>query len=111
MASHDPEIEELWKNIGLEELRSALGRVDVSFRRFEKALAALPACNECAKTALLSEIETSGTELGGEVVGLLSLAGTLKAAVAAVEKTHAEFLQNCPEPCRCSGPTCTCHTP
>ena len=101
--------EDLWRRVGLDELRQALGRVHGLTERFEQALHTLPPCNACARVNLLEQIHTAGRHLSGEVTSLAVLATTLKQAVAAAEQTQAELAANAPDPCRCSFGQCTCH--
>lgn len=101
--------EDLWRRVGLDELRQALVRAQGLMERFEQALRMLPPCNTCARVNLLEQIHTTGRHLSGEVTTLSILAGTLKQAVAAAEQTQAELVADAPEPCHCSSGQCTCH--
>ncbi|MBI3996446.1 MAG: hypothetical protein HY352_02180 [Candidatus Omnitrophica bacterium] len=101
--------EDLWRRVGLDELRQALVRTRGLMEQFEQALRMLPPCNACARVALLERIDAAGQGLSGEIIGLSVLASTLKQAVAAAEHTQAELGANTPEPCRCSSGQCTCH--
>lgn len=46
--------EELWRRVGLVELRQALGRAQTLIQRFEETLKKLPSCDECAHENLKS---------------------------------------------------------
>gem|GEM_PF-1852990 len=104
------ELENLWRNLGLEELRIALKKIEDFSRKFEGALQALPECDQCARVSLLEQIQASGEILGGEVVNIVALAGTLKQAVSVAEKAQNHLVESCPPACRCSGGACTCHS-
>lgn len=101
--------EDLWRRVGLNELRQALVRARDLMERLDQALRTLPPCNTCARISLLEQIHTVGRYLGNEVSSLSVLASTLKQAVAAVEQTQAELIENAPVPCQCSTGQCTCH--
>ncbi|MBI4597862.1 MAG: hypothetical protein HY737_05620 [Candidatus Omnitrophica bacterium] len=101
--------EDLWRRVGLDELRQALVRVQGLAAAFENALQTLPPCTACARVALLERIDAAGRDLSGEVTGLSVLASTLKQAVAAAEQTQTELAANALAPCRCSSGECTCH--
>ncbi len=101
--------ENLWKRLGLEQLRGSLKKVERLSESFEATLNDLPKCDQCAKVALIERIQSSAGELGGEVVGLSALAGTLKASIEAAEQAKVALEQECPENCKCSGEPCKCH--
>ena len=101
--------EDLWRRVGLHELRQALVRTQGLMQEFEQALRTLPPCNACARVNLLEHIHAAGRHLSGEVASLSALAGTLKQAVAAAEQIQTELAANAPAPCRCSSGQCTCH--
>lgn len=101
--------EDIWRRVGLEELRQALVRAQGLIEQFEQALHTLPPCNTCARVNLLEQISTAGHHLSGEVTSLSVLASTLKQAVATAEQTQAELAANAPDPCQCSTGECTCH--
>lgn len=109
MGAGQVDTDDLWRRVGLEELRQALERVTALANEFAGALKALPPCNACARVSLLEQIHTSGRHLSGEAGSLSVLAGALKQAVAAAEQTQAELVANAPSPCRCSSGQCTCH--
>jgi hypothetical protein len=106
---HDIDSDDLWRRVGLDELRQALARVENLSSGFEKALRTLPPCNTCARVSLLEQIQTAGRHLSSEAASLSVLAGTLKQAVSAAEKMQAELATNIPEPCQCSSGKCICH--
>jgi hypothetical protein len=101
--------ENLWKRIGLEELRKSLTVLQELSQRFQDNLKALPECDECAKVMLIEQIQTSGDRLGAETVTLVALAGTLKKAVQVTETMQAELVKNGPDPCCCPTEKCCCH--
>ena len=101
--------EDLWRAVGLEELRQALNDVETLTRRFETSLQALPPCTACARINLLQEIRATGSRLGGKIVSLTVLAETLKGAVVIAEQAAAQLATNVPDSCQCPGTQCTCH--
>lgn|SRR3989338_9002497 len=103
------DMEQIWKRLGLDELRQALVTVVVSAQRFEQALRKLPSCNACARVGLLENIEDSGKTLGSEVIDLTVLAATLKNAVAKTEKTKEQLEKNVLHSCGCGEQKCSCH--
>ena len=103
------DVDDLWRDVGLEELRQALKDVESLTRRFEASLQALPPCAACARVTLLQEIRATGSRLGGKVVSLTVLAETLKGAVGVAEQAAAQLAANVPEACQCPGTRCTCH--
>lgn len=105
----DPDIDALWKRLGLQELREALIRTEGLARNFEAALKALPSCDDCARVALLDQIRKTGGALSSETVSLSVLAVNLKEAVAVAEKAQAGLAANAPTPCHCPEDQCTCH--
>ena len=107
--THEVDSNDLWRRVGLDELRQALARVQGLTAGFEKALRTLPPCNTCARVSLLEQIQATGRHLSSEAASLSVLASTLKQAVAAAEQMQAELAANAPEPCQCSSGECTCH--
>lgn len=101
--------ENLWKRVGLEQLRHSLLKVEELTHSFEESLKGLPKCDQCAKVALIEKIQSSAGDLGGEVVGLSALAGTLKESIGSAERAKEALEQDCPDNCQCSGEPCTCH--
>ena len=101
--------EDLWRRVGLDELRQTLVRAQGLMERFEQALRTLPPCNTCARVSLLEQIHSAGRHRSGEAGSLSVLAGVLTQAVAAAEQTQTELAANAPPPCRCSSGQCTCH--
>lgn len=101
--------EDIWRRVGLEELRRALVQVTDQMKGLEQVLRVLPPCNACARGQLLEQIQTAGSHLSRELVGLTVLAGSLKGAVTTAEQAQAELAANAPDPCRCSSGQCTCH--
>ena len=101
--------EQLWSQIGLEQLRTALNRMHRLEQDFEHALRALPPCSQCARSQLLEQIRATGSRLGSEVVSVAALAETLKQAVAAAEAAQTQLAAHAPEPCSCEGGPCACH--
>ena len=102
-------ISELWKSVGLEELRLALRKVEEECGKFENSLRALPECDQCARVALLEQIQKTGKELGGEIISLVTLSETLKQAVGTAEEAQVVLSQNCPPACCCKSGKCPCH--
>ncbi|MBI3313913.1 MAG: hypothetical protein HYZ83_06735 [Candidatus Omnitrophica bacterium] len=107
ISEQDAEI--LWKRVGLAELRAALKNINDLTNQFEKALASLPQCDQCARVQLLEQIQKTGNRLSGEVISLISLSATLKDAVSAAEAAEKKLIEQCPETCKCEGDQCTCH--
>ena len=105
----DDDNEQIWKRLGLEELRHALVTVVASAQRFEQALRKLPDCDACARVALLENIVDSGKTLGSEVINLTALTGTLKKAVAETEKIQEQLGRNASDSCGCGDSKCNCH--
>ncbi len=101
--------DELWKRVGLEQLRRTLVRVQDLVKHFKQALHTLPPCNSCARVALLEQISMTGRKLSGEVTSLSVLAATLKQAVAIAEHTQIELTADALKPCECTGGQCLCH--
>ncbi len=101
--------EDIWRRVGLGELRQELVRTQSLMQEFEQALRTLPPCNACARVSLLEQIHAAGRHLSVASGGLSVLAGTLKQAVAAVEQTQTELMANAPASCRCSSGPCSCH--
>ena len=103
--------EELWKRVGLEELRQVLERVTALAREFEEALKALPPCDACAQAMLLERIEASGRRLSGTVISVSTLADVLRHAQVAAEKARQQLVTCAPESCSCLPGHCSCdHT-
>ncbi len=101
--------EELWRRVGLDELRQTLVRVETLMRVFEKTLRSLPSCNECAKARLLEHLRASSTRLGTVITGLAILAESLSSALTAAEQAQDGLTRQPVQPCRCSANPCTCH--
>ena len=104
-----PDTADLWRRLGLDELRRSLQHVEGLIHSFEQIVRTLPPCNGCARLKLIAQIEATSKQLSGEVAGVSALAETLKAAVAVAEHTQTELSANAPEPCQCSAGQCTCH--
>jgi hypothetical protein len=100
---------ELWKRVGLEELRATLTRVRGLTEQFEGILRTLPPCTTCARASLLRQIETGSRQLGGEAISLAVLAQSLQEAVAAAENVHDELQTTASSPCACPSNRCICH--
>ena len=109
MRSEDVASEDVWKRVGLEELRQALGRVTVMTRQFDGALQALPPCDACARAHLLEQIHVASRQLSQEAVSISMLAEALGAAIAAAERSRGYLVAAAPTPCRCQAGPCTCH--
>ena len=107
-ASSGVESEDLWKRVGLEELRQALEHVTVLAREFEEALKALPPCDACARALLLERIEASGRRLGSAAISVSTLADMLHQAHATAELARQELARCAPESCACPPGRCTC---
>lgn len=105
----DIDLDKIWSRVGLQELRSALRKIEDLSAQFEKTLSDLPVCDQCAHLRLLEEIQKKGKDLGGEVISLVSLAESLKNAVVIAEKTQEKLVEQCPETCQCHEDQCTCH--
>ena len=103
------DLEELWRRVGLTELRQALGRAQTAIERFEETLKKLPSCDECARDSLLEQIRAASNEVGIEAVSLSVLAETLEGAVSAAECAHEGLKAGAPDPCECGAGECTCH--
>jgi len=101
--------ENIWKRVGLDELRQALATVDNLTHRFERALQELPRCNQCARIVLLEQIQKTGDSLSGELISLSALAGTLKNTIQIAEKAQKHLAKDVPPACRCEEGECTCH--
>lgn len=101
--------EQIWKRIGLHELRSALENIVTAAKRFEQALRELPICDECAKLALLEHIQRTGRKLGTQVVSLSVLAESLTGTAGVAENLKSSLIEHAPTPCKCSGKVCSCH--
>lgn len=109
MGTDSIDSEDLWRRVGLDELRQTLVRTQTLMQQFEQALRTLPPCNACARVSLLEQVHSAGRHLSVEAGSLSVLAGMLKQAVAAAEQTQTELAANAPPPCRCSSGPCTCH--
>lgn len=103
------ELEELWKRVGLGELRSALEKVEGLRQDLERLLGDLPACDKCARAALMKQIEQAGIRLGGEVMGLTTMAASLQKTLAQAEGAVSQWVSQPAAPCRCAGEPCRCH--
>jgi hypothetical protein len=101
--------EELWRRVGLQELRRALDALERSKQRFEEGLRTLPPCDACARANLLGQLRVAGGRLGREMLGIAMLAEELEKAARAVERAQAEFTTIQTEPCRCPEGPCICH--
>ncbi len=101
--------EQLWKRIGLHELRNALENIVTAAKRFEQALRELPTCDECAKLALLEHIQNTGRKLGTQVVSLSVLAESLTGSADVAQNLKSDLIEHAPQPCKCSGKVCSCH--
>ena len=100
--------EDIWKRVGLEELRQALERVTTLAEEFEDALKALPPCDACARALLLERIEASGRRLGGAAISVSTLADVLRQAQATAEDAQQELVRCAPESCACPPGRCAC---
>ena len=103
------ESNEIWKRVGLHELRKELQNVVASAERFELALRELPSCDKCAKLALLEHIQNTGRKLGTQVASLSVLAESLKSTVEITENIKTQLTENIPQSCKCQGKKCSCH--
>lgn len=102
--------DELWRRVGLEELREAVKRVGGTMQQFERTLEALPTCNACARLVLLKDLAQASRQLGRETVGLSVLLDSLKQAMAIVEQEQQSLSEAPLQPCRCAGEPCRCHS-
>lgn len=103
------DLDELWRRVGLGELRGALLRVQELSREFEEALRALPSCDQCARAKLLEQIRSTGGRLSSEAVSLSIMAESVKSTVKAVEDAQCMLETNPPQPCHCPAGECLCH--
>jgi len=103
------DLDELWGRVGLSELRGALLRVQELSREFERALRALPPCDQCARARLLEQIRSAGGRLSSEAVNLSILAESVKTTVKAAEDAQCMLETNPPQPCHCPAGECRCH--
>ncbi|PIQ84645.1 MAG: hypothetical protein COV75_01205 [Candidatus Omnitrophica bacterium CG11_big_fil_rev_8_21_14_0_20_63_9] len=101
--------QELWRRVGLEQLRNTLGRISRMIVEFEEVLRSLPSCNECARSQLIQQLNQRSTTLSAEFTTLAVLAEGLQQAVAQTEAAHGELLERIPSPCHCASHPCTCH--
>ena len=101
--------EELWRRVGLGELRLALGEVHGLSVVFEQAVQQLPACTQCARNSFLEEVHRSGAQLSRQAASLSVLAETLKVAASSALAAAEDLASQPPTPCRCGGNPCTCH--
>lgn len=108
-ASAGIDTDELWRRVGLDELRKVLVRIEELLYGFEKTLRSLPPCNACARAKLVERIQSDSNRLSREMTGLSVLAETLKGALSTTEQCTAALTANAPAPCRCTGGACTCH--
>ena len=106
---HRDAAQDLWKQVGLEELRKALKDVEILTRHFEKLLRMLPPCSTCARVNLLQQVHAVGSRLGSEIISLTVLASILKQVMAVAEQAQGELVADAPAPCQCSTGPCTCH--
>ncbi len=101
--------EQIWKRIGLHELRSVLENVTNAAKSFEQALRELPTCDECAKLALLEYIQNTGRKLGTQAASLSVLAESLKGSADVAQNLKSNLIEHAPKPCKCNGKVCSCH--
>lgn len=101
--------EQLWRRVGLDELRQALRRIEELMYGFEKTLRSLPPCDACARAKLVERIQSDSNRLSREMTSLSVLAETLKDTLGTTEQCTAALTANPPAPCRCTGGPCTCH--
>lgn len=86
------DLDELWRRVGLSELRGAL-----------------PSCDQCARARLLEQIRGAGGRLSSEAVNLSVPAESVKTTVKAAEDAQCTLETNPPQPCRCPAGECRCH--
>ncbi len=108
-ASQGMDSGDLWRRVGLEELRRELAQVSNLIKDFQCAIESLPPCDQCARVALLEQIHSTGKALGHQAISLTVLAESLEGVVATAERTQAELAANAPEPCKCAAGPCVCH--
>ncbi len=60
-AIHEIDSEDLWKRIGLDELRQALAEIERLSRQFVQSLRVLPPCTTRVRVTLISQIGDTGT--------------------------------------------------
>lgn len=93
----------------MQELRRALSDVIASMQELNGVLNALPACNTCARRALIERISTASRQVGQQSAGLGALSASLLSAMQAVEQTDTEMRVYHPQACQCAGEPCRCH--
>lgn len=103
------DMERLWRRVGLETLRQALGRIQNLEKIFEKTLEDLPVCDDCARRVLFEKLEQVGIRLGGEVLSVTTLAASFREALAVLERGRAELAGSLSHACRCPQEPCNCH--
>lgn len=110
MAAPQPiDTDRIWARVGLQELRQTLGKVMASMHELNGVLNALPACNTCARRALIERVSTASQQVGRQSAGLAALSASLLSAMQAVERTDTEMRIHHPEACQCAGEPCRCH--
>lgn len=102
------ETEQLWRRIGLEELRQAVEKTQQAINDFQRAVEALPDCEHCARVALLEKVGHSSAALERSVVGVNVLASVLQEAVAVAGQARQRLALKPPAACRCPGEPCQC---
>jgi len=108
-ASTGVDTDELWRRVGLHELRQALMRIEELMYGFESTLRALPPCNVCARAKLVERIQSDSHRLSREMTSLSVLTESLKGALSTTEQCTAALTAKPPVPCQCTGGECTCH--
>lgn len=109
MSEKYADITDFWRRLGLEELYEEVRDARQAMQLFEEMLTTLPKCQKCARAALLHNLQETGDKLSVRIINLGILSRSLKDAVKASERVHAELKDNEPPPCRCSGEPCKCH--
>lgn len=102
------EAEQLWRRIGLEELRQAIKKTRQTMDDFERTVEALPDCEHCARAAILQEVGHSSAALERSVIGVNLLASVLQETVAAVDKAKQTTAGRPVTACRCPAGPCQC---
>jgi len=105
----DLDTNELWRRVGLEELRASIRKVESASREFERILRELPPCNRCARASLLRQIQDSGAHLSSKSGSISALAAVVKESVEQFEIELENFESETISECACSSGPCTCH--
>ncbi len=100
---------DLWRRVGLDELRKSLLRIEKSRERFEQVLRRLPPCNSCARAILLETIQKQAERLSVEAGSTAVLASSIKDTLSVIETAHKQLAAEDIPACCCHQGECTCH--